>query len=96
MKIQDSLITIALYIANLILGMIAVKQLWFWFIVPFGLMELSYVHAYGIDLFITYLTTKASDFDKGKNENMYRERAIASLFITIIFLSFGYVASLFM
>lgn len=56
-----------LFAISVYLGAVATATLWGWFIVPLGVKAIGAVHAYGLSVFIHYLTTKL-DLSKNKDK----------------------------
>lgn len=83
-------------LASIIVWMYAVTLtwLWAWFIVPFGVMQLSLAHALGISGIVYYLTYRpvTHEVDKKQSANAMAQAAMMPL----IALGFGYIYQLFM
>ncbi len=68
-----------------------ITKLWGWYVVPFGIPQISVAHAIGIDLLMSYLTMHYT-----KSERSIVERIIISVGTPLMFLLFGWIISLFM
>lgn len=81
-------------ILGTIFGGYVITQLWGWFIVPFGIMNISIAHGIGLNLLMSLMTTKlgmATDPEmKGAT------LIITSFLLYVVFWGLGYVVSLFM
>ena len=57
----------ALYLGTVVIGTLMrgyiVQQLWLWFIVPLGVIEISLVHGIGLGITTAFLTQYATDED---------------------------------
>ncbi len=94
---------LALMGLGLVIGMLVVlsiargfvlSYLWEWFIVPFGLFELSIAHAIGISLIVSFLTYELPN--AGEKEDKSMARFGASLLMLPMALLVGYIAKSFM
>jgi hypothetical protein len=88
----ESLTMLALLIPGMIWSAWVTVQLWGWFIVPFGLPELTIAWAVGIGCLVSKFVLKPIDIATQVTLKMY----ITSLINTGWFLLFGYVAQSFM
>ncbi|KKM78551.1 hypothetical protein LCGC14_1358940 [marine sediment metagenome] len=63
----------ALYLATVMIATIGrgyiLQQLWLWFVVPLGMVEISLIHAIGFGMTISFLTQYPTDEDIENNEN---------------------------
>jgi hypothetical protein len=73
---------------------VTLTWLWAWFIVPFGVMQLSLAHAFGISGIVYYLMYRpvTHEIDKKQSANAIAQAAM----LPFIALGFGYIYQLFM
>lgn len=68
-------------------------KLWNGLIVPtFGIMTLSYWQAFGLDLFVSFLTAKIGNKNDGYENN---QRAYLAIMSTLLFWGIGSIAMMF-
>ncbi len=79
------------------LRVIALMWLWYWFVVPFGIMSLGFWHALGLSGLIAFLTY---EFNGAKADTDYKqsyvENLVKSTMVSVIMLFFGFIYQLFM
>lgn len=99
--------TLLLRGVNLLLNVLLISHLWAWFVVPFGLPYISWAHAYGIDLLLSYIVMVSSDnmltveeshpwFDgmrkSAKDISLYTEMHLRTIVVKVIFFFCGWAA----
>jgi hypothetical protein len=83
---------ILVILSMLMLSAFVLGTLWGWFLVPLGLPAISYVHAYGLSIVVTYLQGV-----KDRNNNTTaKELLVSSVSLSVGALIFGYAATLLM
>ena len=84
---------IALIVFSMALGGFVTMKLWNGLIVPtFDIMTLSYWQAFGLDLFVSFLTAKIGNKNDGYDGN---QRAYVSIVATLLFWGLGSIAMMF-
>jgi len=73
-------------------------NMWAWFIVPLGMPQISYAHAYGINLLITHITFQvdAYSFKNKLTETEKDTKTVTLMILPWIILLFGWITNLFM
>lgn len=85
--------SLALIVFTIALGGFVAMKLWNGLIVPtFGLVTLSYWQAFGLDLFVSYLTAKIGNKDDGYTSN---QRVYLAIISTLLFWGLGSIAMMF-
>lgn len=85
--------SIALMVFSIAMGGFVAMKLWNGLIVPtFGLMTLSYWQAFGLDLFVSFLTAKIGNKNDGYENN---QKAYVSIIATLLFWGIGSIAMMF-
>lgn len=85
--------SIALMVFSIAMGGFVAMKLWNGLIVPtFGLMTLSYWQAFGLDLFVSFLTAKIGNKNDGYENN---QKAYVSIIVTLLFWGIGSIAMMF-
>lgn len=85
--------SIALMVFSIAMGGFVAMKLWNGLIVPtFGLMTLSYWQAFGLDVFVSFLTAKIGNKNDGYENN---QRAYLAIISTLLFWGIGSIAMMF-
>lgn len=85
--------SIALMVFSIAMGGFVAMKLWNGLIVPtFGLMTLSYWQAFGLDLFVSFLTAKIGNKNDGYENN---QKAYVSIIAILLFWGLGSIAMMF-
>ena len=84
-------------ILSAFISMVVLVDLWSWFIVPFGVMEIGYAHAYGLALAIGFLTQGISnERDDESRKYGFGEFLFIVTFARLITWGLGAIAASFM
>ncbi len=76
------------------LSAVTLTWLWAWFIVPFGVTQLSLAHAFGISGIVYYLTYRPATNEIDKEQGL---KALAqAVMLPFVALGMGYIYQLFM
>lgn len=97
-KFFAGLFLILLDIPAIMLRGLVISYLWLWFMVPLGLMEITFVHGIGLALMVgLFLSGVATREDKGEStlEKMF-SAIINSVIISLTVWGFGYIIWSFM
>ena len=93
------ILAIVCVIASIILNGLTVMLLWKWFIVPLGIVPISFVMALGISGFVRFLTHYPYQVKSEKKKD-FEDTMISLIGESIIYpafvLLFGYILSLFL
>ena len=85
--------SVALLLFSMALGGFVAMKLWNGLIVPtFGLATLSYWQAFGLDVFVSFLTAKVGNKNDGYEGN---QRVYLSILATLLFWGLGSIAMMF-
>ena len=85
--------SLLLMVLSIALGGFVAMKLWNGLIVPtFNLMTLSYWQAFGLDVFVSFLTAKIGNMNDGYENN---QRAYVSIIATLLFWGLGSIAMMF-
>ena len=63
-------------------------QLWAWFVVPFGIMPITFVHAAGISLIVAFLTYESNDADS-EDKNAWVGKLLKPIIFSLVAWGFG-------
>lgn len=93
---------LVLFAISATLGAYTLMMLWTWFLVPLGVVGIGMVHAYGLSILTKYATMQGSDFlvmgSNKKESSGYvssPELAVLNIVLSLVLLSLGFTASLF-
>ena len=59
----------------------AIKYMWLWFVTPLGLPAITFAHAIGIDIFVTFIVTTRLPINN--EENLFWFKTFMSFFWTL-------------
>ena len=76
-----------------LLHAVVIRTLWGWFVVPLGVPDVGYAHAYGIAIIMTALTYQ---HDWSDRKTGLPEVVIVAIVRAVLSLSFGWIALQFM
>lgn len=92
-KSWGCLLSVALIVVSISLGGFVVMKLWNGLIVPtFNLDTLTYWQAFGLDVFVSFLTARVGNKNDGYEGN---QRTYASIIATLLFWGLGSIAMMF-
>jgi hypothetical protein len=85
-------------ITNMLLMLFTITSLWGWFVVPLGVVPITMVQAFGINLLVTYYQVRHPKLFKPEVliKRTFIQRSVYQFSITLMALVLGYIASLFM
>lgn len=90
-ELKQGCLALIVSLACVPLGGWVITKLWGWYVVPFGIPQISLAHAIGLNYLITYLTACYH-----KESRTLTERIIIPIATPLIFLLMGWIVSLFM
>lgn len=72
-------------IVSTISGGFVVSKLWFWFVVPIGVMPIGIAQAIGLDILITFIVTKIGDLQTNSTDDSIKKGIICVVYPWIVF-----------
>ena len=97
MKIFESLgllfVVLLIYVPLVFLYGWVLQNIWLWFIVPFGIKEISFVHAIGLGLVISLFRLNESTDD---DDDKLLEKVLMAFFSPLLILFVGWIVQMFM
>lgn len=92
---KKAIIIVVSVIPAAILAGFTIQTLWGWFVCPLGVSSLTLTQAIGIDIFISFLTSKIWQ-GKIQKDKLFRRWLQASFCHPPAYLLLGYIVTLFM
>lgn len=83
-----------LQIGAMILGAFVGRDLWIWYMVPLGLPVITVAHAFGVDLIVTFWTSRVSKemIEADNEDDDYRlKRVIYAIVKVCVFWFMGFI-----
>jgi hypothetical protein len=71
----------------------AIALMWGWYVVPFGLMHLSWVHAFGLSMFVALLCVRQNSSEEKSPEDELLKFFANNIVATPLVVGVGYVVS---
>jgi len=84
----NDLLGLTATLSALVTKVIAIKLLWLWFLVPLGVMDINFGHAFGIVLLVRMIIIEKPVYSDGKYIEMMKAFTMASTYALAILLGF--------
>ena len=90
-----SIITFFMSVAGVFISAFVLMNLWKWFIVPLGVIKISYLLSLGLQVVIAYLFSGV-ELTKGKSEAEKLKYVASIIIYELLLLSIGFIIALFL